>query len=94
MTERAGNSMITSLLLEWYKREGRNLPWRETADPYKIWISEIILQQTRVAQGRDYYFRFIGRFPDIETLAAAQEDEVLKLWQGLGYYGKTGDAHF
>lgn len=93
MTERAGNSMITSLLLEWYKREGRNLPWRETADPYKIWISEIILQQTRVAQGRDYYFRFIGRFPDIETLAAAQEDEVLKLWQGLGYYTRARNVH-
>lgn len=65
------------------------LPWRESSDPYIIWISEIILQQTRVAQGMDYFNRFTGRFPDIASLAAATEDEVLKYWQGLGYYSRA-----
>ena len=85
--------MITALLLNWYREYGRDLPWRETTDPYKIWISEIILQQTRVAQGRDYYFRFIERFPNVKSLAAAEEDEVLKLWQGLGYYTRARNVH-
>jgi A/G-specific adenine glycosylase len=85
--------MITALLLNWYGKQGRDLPWRGTADPYKIWISEIILQQTRVAQGKDYYFRFIGRFPTVEALAAAEEDEVLKVWQGLGYYTRARNLH-
>lgn len=76
-------------LIEWYLRDGRDLPWRQTKDPYKIWVSEIILQQTRVAQGMEYYFRFIERFPDVKVLAAASEDEVLKLWQGLGYYSRA-----
>lgn len=93
MKERNSNSLITSLLLSWYKKEGRDLPWRETTDPYKIWISEIILQQTRVVQGRDYYFRFIERFPSVESLAATKEDEVLKLWQGLGYYTRARNVH-
>ena len=61
---------------------GRDLPWRRTRDPYRIWLSEVILQQTRVAQGTEYYLRFVGRFPDVRALAAASEDEVLKLWQG------------
>jgi A/G-specific adenine glycosylase len=87
------NSVITGYLQRWYREYGRDLPWRETADPYKIWISEIILQQTRVAQGKEYYFRFIGRFPNIESLAAAKEDEVLKLWQGLGYYTRARNLH-
>lgn len=87
------NSLITSYLLDWYGKEGRDLPWRETTDPYKIWISEIILQQTRVAQGRDYYFRFIERFSDVRSLAVAQENEVLKLWQGLGYYTRARNVH-
>lgn len=85
--------MITALLLNWYREEGRDLPWRETTDPYKIWISEIILQQTRVIQGRDYYLRFIERFPNVESLAIAEEDEVLKLWQGLGYYTRARNIH-
>ncbi len=76
-------------LLRWYETEGRQLPWRQTRDPYAIWVSEIILQQTRVAQGMDYYLRFMKRFPTVELLAAADEDEVLRLWQGLGYYSRA-----
>lgn len=77
------------ILIEWYNRNKRELPWRQTCDPYKIWISEVILQQTRVAQGYDYYCRFIGRFPDFHVLARADEDEVMKYWQGLGYYSRA-----
>ncbi len=80
-------------LLDWYDINHRILPWRETNDPYKIWISEIILQQTRVAQGHDYYLRFINRFPDIASLAEADEAEVLRLWQGLGYYSRARNLH-
>ena len=80
-------------LLDWYAEHGRELPWRETADPYRIWISEIILQQTRVAQGYDYYLRFVERFPTVETLAAATEDEVLHRWEGLGYYSRARNLH-
>lgn len=81
------------ILIGWYEVNKRDLPWRETKDPYKIWISEIILQQTRVAQGYDYYVRFIERFPDCKTLAEADEDEVLKYWQGLGYYSRARYLH-
>ncbi len=84
---------ISDMLLEWYARCGRDLPWRRTRDPYRIWLSEVILQQTRVAQGMDYYLRFVGRFPDAGALAAASEDEVLKLWQGLGYYSRARNLH-
>ncbi len=80
-------------LLQWYDSNHRILPWRETAAPYKIWISEIILQQTRVAQGYAYYLRFIDRFPDVASLAAAPEDDVLLLWQGLGYYSRARNLH-
>ena len=80
---------ISDLLLDWYAREGRDLPWRRTHDPYRIWLSEVILQQTRVAQGMAYYERFTARFPDVASLAAASEDEVLRLWQGLGYYSRA-----
>ena len=80
-------------LENWYEMNHRILPWRETDDPYKIWISEIILQQTRVAQGMEYYHRLITRFPDIQTLADAQEDEVLLYWQGLGYYSRARNMH-
>ena len=80
---------IAEILLDWYSREGRDLPWRRTRDPYRIWLSEVILQQTRVAQGMEYYLRFTERFPDVASLAAAPEDEVLKLWQGLGYYSRA-----
>ena len=69
---------VASRLLEWYGREGRDLPWRRTRDPYRIWISEVILQQTRVAQGMSYYHRFLELFPDVAALASAPEDLVLK----------------
>ena len=75
-------------LLDWYDKYGRDLPWRRTKDPYAIWLSEIILQQTRIAQGLAYWQRFMERFPDVESLAAASEDEVLRLWEGLGYYSR------
>ena len=78
----------------WYTKNKRELPWRETNDPYKIWISEIILQQTRVDQGTAYYCRFIKRFPTVKKLAEAGEDDVLKNWQGLGYYSRARNLHF
>lgn len=78
---------------EWYLNNKRELPWRDIKDPYRIWISEIILQQTRVVQGYDYYLRFIDRFPSVEELAKADEDEVLKLWQGLGYYSRARNLY-
>ncbi|MCQ2310909.1 MAG: A/G-specific adenine glycosylase [Paludibacteraceae bacterium] len=81
------------LLSRWYESNRRILPWRETTDPYKIWISEIILQQTRVEQGLDYYLRFVERFPDLHSLATASEDDVLRLWQGLGYYSRARNIH-
>ena len=81
------------LLIEWYHEHKRDLPWRNTNDPYLIWISEIILQPTRVAQGYAYYQRFIERFPNLESLAAAEENEVLKYWQGLGYYSRARNLH-
>ena len=82
-------SNFSDILVDWYKINKRDLPWRETTDPYIIWISEVILQQTRVAQGYDYFLRFIRRFPDVKTLAEADEDEVMKYWQGLGYYSRA-----
>jgi A/G-specific adenine glycosylase len=85
---------IAQSLLHWYTQNKRPLPWRETRDPYKIWLSEIILQQTRVAQGADYYHRFLAAFPDIQSLAAAAEQDVLKLWQGLGYYSRARNMHY
>ena len=85
--------LLYQKLGEWYEQNHRILPWRETEDPYKIWISEIILQQTRVAQGMDYYHRLVTRFPDIQSLAEAQEDEVLLYWQGLGYYSRARNLH-
>ena len=84
---------VADILLDWYAREGRDLPWRRTRDPYRIWLSEVILQQTRVAQGMEYYLRFTERFPDVASLAAAPVDEVLKLWQGLGYYSRARNLH-
>ena len=79
---------FTDTLLQWYDTYGRDLPWRRTRDPYAIWLSEIILQQTRIAQGLAYWERFMARFPDVQSLAAASEDEVLRLWEGLGYYSR------
>ena len=78
-----------TLLSSWYTKNARSLPWRETSDPYKIWVSEVILQQTRVAQGTAYYHRFISKFPTVKHLANAHEDDVLKVWQGLGYYTRA-----
>lgn len=75
-------------LLDWYQKNRRDLPWRQSKDPYKIWLSEILLQQTRVEQGLPYYYRFIEAFPTLNKLAKASEDEVLRLWQGLGYYSR------
>ncbi len=85
--------LISNLLISWYTEKKRDLPWRKTANPYFIWVSEIILQQTRVAQGIDYYKQFIARFPDIQTLALASLDEVMKIWQGLGYYNRARNLH-
>ena len=85
--------LLYKVLDDWYEVNHRILPWRETDDPYKIWISEIILQQTRVAQGMEYYHRLVTRFPDIQSLADAEEDEVLLYWQGLGYYSRARNLH-
>ena len=85
--------MFTSTLLNWFALNGRDLPWRNTHDPYAIWLSEIILQQTRIQQGMDYWLRFMKRWPRVEDLAAATEDEVLKEWQGLGYYSRARNLH-
>lgn len=82
-------SIFSETLLDWYAENKRELPWRDTSDPYLIWISEIILQQTRVVQGAEYFLRFVHRFPDVESLASASEDEVMKYWQGLGYYSRA-----
>lgn len=84
---------ISSALIKWYNNNKRELPWRETTDPYIIWISEIILQQTRVSQGFDYFVRFTTKFPTVAALANAKEDEIMKLWQGLGYYSRARNLH-
>lgn len=84
---------IATTIQAWYHKNKRTLPWRKEKDPYKIWLSEIILQQTRVEQGMQYYYRFIEQFPDIHTLAKANEQTVLKLWQGLGYYNRARNLH-
>ena len=85
---------FSSTLLTWYQEHGRDLPWRQTHDPYAIWLSEIILQQTQGKQGWDYWERFMRRWPTVEALAAATEDEVLREWQGLGYYSRARNLHF
>lgn len=84
---------LHEILEEWYEAHARDLPWRRTRDPYRIWLSESILQQTRVKQGLAYYERFCRRFPDVGSLAAATQDEVMKLWQGLGYYSRARNLH-
>ena len=81
-------------LLKWFEENGRDLPWRQTRDPYAIWLSEIILQQTQVKQGWEYWERFMRRWPNVEALAAATEDEVLREWQGLGYYSRARNLHY
>ena len=80
-------------LEQWYEHHKRDLPWRHTRNPYRIWLSEIILQQTRVAQGRPYYERFVAAYPTVEAMAAADERELLRLWQGLGYYSRARNLH-
>lgn len=93
MEEKREQSDISALLLKWYDMHKRDLPWRESNDPYRVWLSEVILQQTRVAQGWSYYLRFVDKFPNVQSLADADEQEVLKLWQGLGYYSRARNLH-
>ena len=85
--------MISQKLIKWFTQNRRELPWRNTTDPYKVWLSEIILQQTRVAQGLPYYISFIKNFPTVYDLAQASEQKILKLWQGLGYYSRARNLH-
>jgi A/G-specific adenine glycosylase len=82
-----------SRLLRWFRAHQRDLPWRESRDPYRIWVAEIMLQQTRIAAVLPYYERFLRRFPDVQSLARARQSEVLKLWSGLGYYGRARNLH-
>lgn len=84
---------ISALLLAWYDQNARTLPWRGIHDPYRTWVSETMLQQTRVETVRGYYERFLARFPDVAALAAADEADVLKLWEGLGYYSRARNLH-
>lgn len=86
-------TQIQALLLLWYDENKRDLPWRDSPSPYQVWISEIILQQTRVSQGHGYYMRFTEKWPAITDLAQASEEEVLKMWQGLGYYSRARNLH-
>ena len=85
---------FAAALLQWFAENGRDLPWRQTRSPYAIWLSEIVLQQTRIEQGRPYWERFVQRWPTVEDLAAASEDEVLREWQGLGYYSRARNLHY
>ena len=84
---------FSNSLVQWYLQNKRDLPWRDTINPYQIWLSEIMLQQTRVAQGLPYFISFINAFPTVFDLANAEEDQVLKLWQGLGYYSRARNLH-
>lgn len=87
------DTFFGNTLIKWYKIHKRDLPWRDTKDPYKIWLSEIILQQTQVIQGLSYYYKFIGTYPTVKDLANASQDDVLKNWQGLGYYSRARNLH-
>ncbi|MFZ9980584.1 MAG: A/G-specific adenine glycosylase [Cyclobacteriaceae bacterium] len=89
----AAEKKFVIAISEWFESNRRDLPWRNTKDPYKIWVSEIILQQTRVDQGLPYFNRFIKKFPNVKSLASAHEDQVLRLWQGLGYYSRARNMH-
>mgnify|MGYP001598355526 CR=1 FL=1 len=86
--------MFSQKLISWYEKNKRDLPWRKTKNPYYIWLSEIILQQTRVEQGLPYYLKFVKKFPTIKELANTSEDEVLNSWKGLGYYTRARNLHF
>lgn len=89
----ASEKQIAAALLDWFSSHKRNLPWRETYSPYHVWISEIMLQQTQMERGVDYFKRWIARFPDLASLSTAPQDEVLKLWEGLGYYSRARNLH-
>jgi A/G-specific adenine glycosylase len=93
LMQAAEKRRLRTAVLGWYERNGRRLPWRESADPYRIWLSEIMLQQTTVAAVVPYFERFVARFPDVQSLAAAPVDDVLKLWEGLGYYSRARNLH-
>lgn len=88
------STYFSETLINWYNRHKRDLPWRATTNPYFIWLSEVILQQTRVNQGLPYYLKFTEAYPTIQDLAAAPDDEVLRLWQGLGYYSRARNIHY
>lgn len=88
-----GKRYFSDIIVKWYLDNKRSLPWRETTDPYRIWLSEVILQQTRVIQGLPYYQQFVKTYPSVHTLAEAEEQEVLRLWQGLGYYSRARNLH-
>ena len=92
--ETKASSDFALTLLRWFRENGRDLPWRQTHDPYAIWLSELILQQTQVKQGWEYWERFMRHWPTVEDLAAATEDEVLREWQGLGYYSRARNLHY
>src|SRR5471032_737767 len=88
--------MLTPLrrrLLSWFRKHRRDLPWRDSRDPYRVWVAEIMLQQTRIAAVMPYYARFLKNFPDVGSLARAREDRVLQLWSGLGYYSRARNLH-
>ena len=85
---------FTKILIYWYSEHKRELPWRETRNPYCIWLSEIIMQQTQIKQGLPYYEDFVANFPTVFDLAIAKESTILKLWQGLGYYSRARNLHF
>ncbi|MFO1518278.1 MAG: A/G-specific adenine glycosylase [bacterium] len=91
--ELAQKKNFQKTLLAWYRKHKRDLPWRKTRDPYAVWISEIMLQQTQVAAVIDYYLRFLKRFPNVDSLAQATEEDVLALWSGLGYYSRAKNLH-
>ena len=84
---------FANLLLSWFKKQKRQLPFRKNKNPYKVWLSEIILQQTQMSRGVDYYERFIKKFPDVVSLSAASSEEVYSLWKGLGYYNRAKNLH-
>ena len=88
-----GCTIFSKSIIKWYEQHKRDLPWRNIKDPYRIWLSEIILQQTRVEQGLPYYEKFIKNFPSVKHLASAPADKVMKLWQGLGYYSRARNLH-
>src|SRR3984957_18284581 len=88
-----GVANLQQKLLAWFRHHRRDLPWRATRDPYRIWVAEVMLQQTRIAAVIPYYHRFLGRFPTVESLAAARSSEVLQHWSGLGYYSRARNLH-